>query len=903
MMLQSACRPLATVTVLAGAAVTGVETDPPVGLPEFSRDVRLFDFEERSEQPFEFPLRFQRVGPFGEHPRDGFPPFGQMSFSPISRSGSWSFRFDLESGSMAAATLPNTIPVIPGADYAIAAWIRTEGIVHSRARLVASFLDHEGRTIDGSTTASALTKTEGEWRQVAISAPGAYPEAVDLVLELQVLQRDQFDRPDADQPLLQDVSGSVWFDDITVRHLPRIELSASPSGHVFYATQQPSITIAVSDLASEPIEADLTVRSLRGDVVMQRRIPIRRGRHGQVVPIDDLELGWYEVTMSLRSGAETLDVKRITLACLPPVDERRPRAERSIGVSFDGLSLAQVPAAARLIEELRLPTAVLPVWDTEYVGGAINPRFDAARAAIERLVDADMNLVLSVPCVPADLAEALVLDESDVLDLFAGDPAIVRPTLDPVLIVFGQQVHHWQIGRTMQTSAFWRDDLHDALARTQATLSRLVPGPRLIIPWSIEQMLHDSQPAASRHLVIPYHVAPESIPLYVEPWTANGEVVLVTLQQLPIEGYDHMGRTLDLIMRTLHAWRAGVTRLLIESPWTWDDDGGEPSINPDPSLPCWMVMSRMLTGRRFGGEVPLGSGLRCWQFDGEDGSILVAWNETAPPDAARLDVTLSTTSLTVTDWLGNQTQVAPLDGRHVVPLGSAPVFIEGIDPYLARFRQRFAIEPAFARSVPRDQPHELVLSNPWTVAATGSVRFTGPADWTFSPRHVSFTIPAGEEIRIPFLLRFGRNETAGTKRVELDIEISAHDTYSLAIASELVVGLEEIEVNASWRVATNARGEAVDLVISAHITNRADSPLNLEASALAPGFSRMHRTASRLPPGETVVKSFFLPDGALRLAGKSIQIGVGPIDSPGRVNTLLTIPESAATAGISDGPP
>jgi hypothetical protein len=900
MTLRSVHLPLAAAAVLA---IAGVEPDPPVGLPEFSRDVRRFDFEERSEQPFEFPLRFQRVGPFGEHPRDGFPPFGQMSFSPIARSGSWSFRFDLESGSMAAATLPNTIPVIPGADYAIAGWIRTVGIVHARARLVTSFLDHEGRTIEGSTVSSELTKTDGEWRHVAINTTGVFSDAVDLVLELQVLQRDQFAGPDADEPLLQDVAGSVWFDDFTVRHLPRVELSAGASGHVFFAPQQPSITIAVSDLASEPIEADLTVRSLRGAVVMQRRIPIRRGRHGQVIPIDDLELGWYEVIMSLRSGAETLDVKRITLACLPPVDERRPRAEKAIGVSFDGLSLAQIPAASRLIEELRLPTAVLPVWDADYVSGASDSRFDAARTAIERLLDSDVNLVLSVPCVPTDLAEALVLDESDVLDLFAGDPAIVRPTLDPILIVFGQQVRDWQIGRTMQTSAFWRDDLHDALARTHATLSRLVPGPRLIIPWSIEQMRHDSQATTSRHLVIPYHIAPEAIPPYVEPWTANGADVLVTLEQLPIEGYDHMGRTLDLILRTLHAWRAGVKRLLIESPWTWDDDGGEPSINPDPSLPCWMVMSRMLTGRRFGGEVPLGTGLRCWQFDGADGSILVAWNETAPHEAAGLDATLSTTSITVTDWLGNQMEVAPIDRRHVVPLGRAPVFIEGIDPYLARFRQRFAIEPAFARSVPRDQSHELVLSNPWTIAATGSVRFVGPAEWTFSPRHVSFTIPAGEEIRIPFLLRFGRNETAGPKRVEVDVEIAAHETYSLVIASELVVGLEEIEVNASWRVATNARGEAVDLVISAHITNRADTPINLEASALAPGFSRMHRTASRVPPGETVVKTFLLPDGAIRLAGRSIQIGVGPIDTPGRVNTLIAIPESAATAGVSDGRP
>ncbi|MCZ6734709.1 MAG: hypothetical protein O7C65_02845, partial [Planctomycetota bacterium] len=137
------------------------------------------------------------------------------------------------------------IPVFPGGDCVVSAWIRTDGLTHARARLAAWLHDTYGNLISESRGQSPLLQTHGRWQRVSVEIRGDTVHAADLVIELQLLQPQQFTWTShtPDEPLLQDVSGRAWFDNIAVWQRPRIELSTDSTGNVVVPGEKPTLNV------------------------------------------------------------------------------------------------------------------------------------------------------------------------------------------------------------------------------------------------------------------------------------------------------------------------------------------------------------------------------------------------------------------------------------------------------------------------------------------------------------------------------------------------------------------------------------------------------------------------------------------------------------------------------------
>jgi hypothetical protein len=122
-------------------------TAPSSSLLSLRRVLAVFDFEEAERAPYTMPPNFYR------HiaPDQGFPRFGRMQLtSESAHAGRWSFQFQLNGGSLSARVPTAVIPVLPGADYAVTAWIRTEDLTHAGARLVAQLYDVDRQPIPES---------------------------------------------------------------------------------------------------------------------------------------------------------------------------------------------------------------------------------------------------------------------------------------------------------------------------------------------------------------------------------------------------------------------------------------------------------------------------------------------------------------------------------------------------------------------------------------------------------------------------------------------------------------------------------------------------------------------------------------------------------------------------------
>src|SRR5687768_7708855 len=110
---------------------------------EVKRVVRTFDFEERRlGNVEELPMHWSKVeGP-------GMPHYvnGRLA-TDLAHTGKYSFRFDLNGGSLAYRYAANRIRVLAGAHYRVEALVRTTVLPNARARVSAYLVDLDGHPL------------------------------------------------------------------------------------------------------------------------------------------------------------------------------------------------------------------------------------------------------------------------------------------------------------------------------------------------------------------------------------------------------------------------------------------------------------------------------------------------------------------------------------------------------------------------------------------------------------------------------------------------------------------------------------------------------------------------------------------------------------------------------------
>src|SRR5258706_3813607 len=119
---------------------------------DVNRILRMFDFEERRLGNAEdLPMNWNKAeGP-------GLPHYvnGRIT-TDRSRSGKYSFRLDLDLGSLVYRYDAGRIKVQPGAHYRVEGYVQTTPLANARARLSAYLVDLDGAPIASSVCHSEL---------------------------------------------------------------------------------------------------------------------------------------------------------------------------------------------------------------------------------------------------------------------------------------------------------------------------------------------------------------------------------------------------------------------------------------------------------------------------------------------------------------------------------------------------------------------------------------------------------------------------------------------------------------------------------------------------------------------------------------------------------------------------
>lgn len=854
------------------------------------RLVHNFSFEEAEHTPIELPPGFYRFIAVDK----GFPPYGTMKLSnACAATGNWSFEFSLDTGSLSARVPSAVIPVLPLADYAITASVRTEGIEQSRAVVIAWLNDEHGDIIPGSRVQTEPINTEGQWQNVAIAIAGQFPEAVDLGIELQLVQpRLYHGTHDTTAPNIEDVKGKAWFDDVSVWQVPRVELSTSSPVNVIVPPEPAELSVLVRDLTSESLTGHLTIINIDGKAVVQTIIPSANDSRPTTVDLSQLPYGWYRADFDLKRDGSLLTRRHLEFAIASQSAARDLRSMTRFAVELDSQDVARFNAQSlELLERINCHAVGVPIWNPDLDEETIGPWADHLRRFIDALLERQVETMFLLSSVPEALARAAQVDNSQVIELLRRDPALWRPYLDDVIIGFGLQVHRWQLGERSGEEFGWRGNPHGALSDVSSALGKLIASPTIFVPWpAVEQLPLDFAPGGLA-LDVPYQFPADSLLDYASDWKLPGVETSVAFEPLPHDAFSPRQRLVDLALRLLYGWRAGFDELSIAAPWTIEGTG-RARVQPDSTFLALQCMGSELAGMEFVTEIELANDTEAWLLRDpvRDTGMIIAWSRRTGDTPIAFDMLLSDGPITARDLFGNETRIMPTENGHHIELTDMPTFIRGISLGLAQFRAGFAFLPNFIEAEHKLHEHQVVLTNPWNFTITGTLHLTPPEGWRIAPRTHDFTMAPGQQLRVPVDVVLDRGVLGGHKPLLIDVRLLSDREYNFRQTIDLEVGLHEVDFSAHWNLVANDRTGQVDLIISQYVTNRGERPLNLSTYVAAPGLSQRRRMIGGLEPGQTIVRHFRIDNGAVTMAGKVIHIGVAEQNGIARLRKALEIP-------------
>jgi hypothetical protein len=528
--------------VVASWAVPPARAEPA----EVKRVVRTFDFEERRLGNVEdLPMHWAKVaGP-------GMPHYvnGRLA-TDAARSGRYSFRLDLDGGSVAYRYAADRIRVMTGAHYRVEAAVRTTVLPNARARLTGFLVDLDGRMLEGTLRHAdpyAARSADEGWRTLSVEVAADDPRAAFLVLEVGLVQPALYAPQTLGPRQLnpQDIRGSAWFDDITVSQVPRVSLGTNRPANVFRRGDKPRLIVRVDDRFTDDLAARLEVADADGRLVHVRTELAELGRAEQVGPgrrrmtvdLPELPAGLYRVALTTSSQGQLLGTESLAFAQL--ADANPPaRTDGRLGVVATSLPFAAWDELPEVLPMLSAGRVKLALWGRDQdIQDQDSGKLDALLEKLQGLGITATGCLLDLPPgirnriavseypsvgatgTPAyrgtPVPQQVDTTASSWPLLLRADTKVWQPHLALLVARHANHLDRWQIGED-GTDAFVRDPkMRAAYGAVYAEFRKLVERPDLAMPWPAWCELDGAAPATVALAVSPTVVLPSQVPLYL----------------------------------------------------------------------------------------------------------------------------------------------------------------------------------------------------------------------------------------------------------------------------------------------------------------------------------------------------------------------------------------------------
>jgi hypothetical protein len=845
--------------------------------PEPNRVLRLIDFEERKLGNNEdLPMHWDKIsGPGLPHYVNGY-----LS-DDLAHGGQYSFRFDLNGGSLVYRYDPHQLPVTAGARYHVEVYCHTSALQNARARLTVYFTDADGNPLPDAVQRSELYVTPQAgpaWKKLTVELNADEPKAAFLAVELALLQPAMYaDRALGDRTLLpQDINGSAWFDDVLVAQVPEVSLASGRPGNLFRLGDNAKLSLDVNDLFTDDLQSKLSVTDGAGSQVYQRTgsVDVAAGgttAHERVtVALPKLPAGWYRARLDMTSHGRSLGLHTMDFIQLADSAQPAPPDSRFGVIATDLLprELDQLPV---ILPWLSVGRAKVAVWSDQGEDADVTPpsadeaspagqaaaaqaqsaataQSQALDTVLEKLESEGITPTGCLVSIPHSLSHQL--GGSSWIKLLQANPQDWQPQISYLISRHADHLDQWQLGSDFSDEFVNDIRMREVYKLVYGQFSQLVHNPDLAMPWPAWNDI--GQPtAATVALSIPAEVLPERIPLYLRdlikqstPQTHNFSIALQWLD----DRYGRDVRLRDLTVRMIFALAGGAKRIDFALPFTMRIVDGQVTCDPKEEFIIERTLMRVLGGANYKGAAPLADGVQTMLFDRYGEGVLAVWSRGARGTRS-LELSLGHQPLLVDMW-GNVTPLKLVDGKVKLDVGPMPVLIVGIDSLAAQIRAGIAFDQALVESSFQSHTRQLIFTNPSDHILNGTVRLRPPAGWTMNPDTFEFTLPAHQPFQRQITIDFPYNSLAAPKKVSADFSLEGDDAEDFSVPLELTLGLSDVGMQSS------ALRDGSDLLVQEMVTNYGEAPVDYTAYASYPGQTRQERLVQSLDPGRTTIKLY-----------------------------------------------
>ncbi len=386
-------------------------------------------------------------------------------------------------GNVGIQVVDGVIPAVPLIDYMIRLKLRTVNCKRAKARVAARFLDQQGKPIQGSETFTKPLQTDDEWQTIALPLKGRYLRAAWIQIDLTLLQESVWNGHPAvgQEVFLEDVNGSVEFDDLTVWRLPRIELQLN-AANVVVEPDPISISVFLQDLAKEQLVGHMQIFDIEGQLQDSIELPLNGSSVRTIWEPQISGFGWYHTTLEVREAGKLIAQSSLDFAYVPhPVRD----APTNGAITEFTTILENMPhdrtleALGSLLDHLQADRVVLPIWEPDLTLGNLEEYQSRLYRSIDVASRRSRVIDFILSQLPIELANKLGHRPDLIVGALAQGGLITPQYLDDFLIRFGQRADRWLIGRPDSSEFVRRSDLAEVIEAIDTRIAMYVAQPNV----------------------------------------------------------------------------------------------------------------------------------------------------------------------------------------------------------------------------------------------------------------------------------------------------------------------------------------------------------------------------------------------------------------------------------------
>lgn len=783
-------------------------------------------------------------------------------------------RVDLDGGLAMAKSF--SVPTSHLYQYQFRCDITTERLHHDRARAELVFLNADGEETMSQSTEPVTGTTD--WTTLTIERTRPPIDAKQMMVRIII---------DGSDDGLEDIYGSIGFDNLVIEQFPQLEIVTNQRMGVYEVGKRPTATAKIMGLPDKQARVrfrvlDIDNRELASASleVERPKVPALERKLNQSTEIEfgvdsevtwelpRLDVGFYRVVTELEGNQRHSMQAETTLVMIDTLIDGPP--EGSFGWTLpNGVPGVSSKVFAPWLERLGVAWVKYPCWlAPDDIEGA-----ERATETFGRLQDAGIQTCGMLDSPPDDQIQHYDVrnrGKASAAQLFR-DERVWQPLLEPLMTRLSLKVQTWQLGADRDHSFLGRPRLSESVNSIASGLQGFGQPVSVVLSWpwmesqlpsnvsSLQAVIRSSNPPLGANELDSF------LEVSHENTGSRGPRTWLLLDPISEARYDRDARIRDLVLRMATVRKHAVQAAYVSDPFDQDHGLLREDGRPGELLLPWRTTARLIGDLRPMGRLSLRSQADNIVFAGDDRTVVILWSAEPTEELAYLGENVRTIDV----WGRSKPVPIEVQDGHAVQrlkIGPTPIFVVGADPVVLAFRMSVELDKTKLDSLlGTTQQIRLSFGNSTPESIAGAVSVRPPTTWSIPSNDKRWKLLSGRNKSVPFDIVLGNSTTVGEYELGFDFDLQTAPPRRFVVHRRINVGPDGLEIKAMTRII-----DGNVLRVRVEITNNSDRDLAYDCNLFPPPGRQHQRRDILIAKGKSSRRDFYWTDGTKLVGGKML---------------------------------